>query len=453
MKKSIIILWFASIAIFIISKLLGGTFFVSSFLAISIPLLFKLSQIKWKAKTFATIWWLILIFIDFLFIILLFVPTKSYQIDVKDYYKKKENYAKIFFKDWPNDAKRLVLIIKNNWKIRKSVKVSDYIKTNKKEKILLKEWDKIYFLCTKKKYCHVYKSFVAIYLWDDSILRITPWTIINLNKVTKNLDNLSESKTNIWVEKWNLWFHVIRLIKDSNSMQIETWKGQTLIIRWTAGFVNKTKEETYAIDYSHFIEVKNKKESKILKAGEWAEITEEYIKIKNIDEILKKIWISKDFLKELDKLDKKYIQQSLQNLNNYIKSIQHKTSWLIWKLEELKLKTFSIWDTEYKKYLENLETYKYLIWETKKLTSNLINNPNLAFLASNLEKTEVKIWYLYQQLQKNIKNSDLYKTYIINLWINWKIKDVNSAIQKGINNIDWIINTDQLNNMINNFNF
>jgi len=455
MKKPIIIVSVISIVTFIISKLLWWTNLVSLFLALSIPGILYLSQIKDKKRILATIWWLIILSIDLLLIILLIVPTKSYQINVEDYYKNKETYAKIFFKDDPKQAKNLIVIIKNNWDIRKTIKVEKYIKTKKKEKILLKQWDKIYFACKKKKYCKTYKSFLVVYLWDDSILRMTPWSIIDLKKITKNLNNLSESKTKISVEKWNLRFRVIRLIKDSNSMQIETWKWQTLIIRWTAWLVSKTTEETYAVDYSHFIEVRNQDKSVLLKQWEWAKITDEDIDITNMDEILENIWLDENFLKELDNLDEKYLEESLKGLNNYLKSLQ--TEWILWKLEEFKLKTFSIWDKNYEEYLNNFTNYQYLIWNGKEFTQWLVNNPNLAFLASNLEKTEVKIWYLYNEFQKNIKNSDIYKTYIINMWIEWKVKDVRKKLEQYLDNPDIeniIDNADKnVNNLLDDFNF
>ena len=457
-KKYVIILW--SILIFLISKLLWWSFLISALLSLSLVLLYYLSSINDNKKIFAIIWWLFIVWIDLFLFILLLVPTNSYKIDIKDYYNKKQNYAKLFFKDDEKDKKNLLFIIKNNDRIRKKVDIFKYTKKTKKEKIILKEWDKIYFICKIKnkltKKCAPYKSFVAIYLWDDSIFRITPWTIIKLNKILKNTNNLADSKTNIQVEKWNLWFHIVRLIKDSNSMKIDTWKWQSLIIRWTAWLVSKDENITYAVDYSHYIEVKNWKKSAILKQWEWAKIEKNNIDIDNMENILNKIWINKNYLKELDNLDKKYLDNSLKQLNKYIKSIDKNN--IIWKLEKIKLETFAIWDKKYKKYLENLENYKYLIWENTDFSKQLSENPNLAFLATNLNKVEVKLWFLKNELAK-FKNSDTYKTYIINMWIAGKVDDVKWTISKWLENLNQNLekimeNTDKkIDNIINNFDF
>jgi len=60
-------------------------------------------------------------------------------------------------------------------------------------------------------------------LWDGTILRITPGTKLKLEKVTKNLENLTDSETKVKLENGNIWFHVIKLIKNSSNMQIETF--------------------------------------------------------------------------------------------------------------------------------------------------------------------------------------------------------------------------------------
>jgi len=434
-----IILTSITVLAFLITKFLWGTFFVSFILAISIPILYVLAKIQ--KKRLLVIWWgLFILLIDFILIILLIVPTKSYNINTKNYYKNKQNYAKIFLKDSKNNLKKLKLIIKNNDQIRKSIKFVSY----KKEKIILKEWDKLYFICRPKKNCKKYKSFIAIYLWDDSIFRIKPGTIVNLKKITKNLENLANSKTNIELENGNLWFHVVRLIKDSKSMNIETWKWQSLIIRWTAWFIQKDNNTTYAIDYSHFIEVKNKNKSVILKQWQWAEINQD-IKVSTMDEILNKIWLDKEIFKEFEKMDTKYIKQTEKQIQEYLQKFWSTDSF-IWKLENLKLRIFSIWNSEYKKNLENYINYNYLIWKSKEFTSSLTDSANLSFLASNLQDNKVKIGYLANEVKKSLwKNLDIYKTYIINLKIEWKIKDIDKYIDKQINNTKWLLK--QLDNL------
>ena len=366
--------------------------------------------------------------IDAILLILLLVPTKTYNINTTVFYAKRQNYMKIYTKDPPTKLKSMAILIRReqNWQTQRfMIKLSDY-KNDTKIPIFPK--DKIYFVWLKTN-----KSYAAIYLWDGTILRITPGTRLKLSKITKNLENLANSQTQIQLESWNIWFHVIKLIKGSSNMQIQTSTGQMLVIRWTAGLVSKenpNSNKTYAIDYSHFIEAKNPKQSVILKPWEWAIITNEYIKIvKQIEAILQKAGLDQKILEQFPTLDKQDLENYQKELINYIKN----QLWdnLITQIETLKLKIFSIWDKNYKQYLENLETYQYLLGQTNQISQKLLNNPNIAFIASNLQKQEAKVAYLYNQLKQNIQNSDLYKTYIINLWIQGKIKDLsNKTLEK-----------------------
>ena len=168
-----------------------------------------------------------------------------------------------------------------------------------------------------------------------------------------------------------------------------------------------------------------------------------------MDKILNKIWLDKEVFKEFENLDKKYIKNTKIQIQQYIKNLWN-TNGLVWKLEEWKLKTFSIWDSKYKKDLENYTNYKYLIWKSKDFTASLTNNANLSFLASNLQDNKVKLWYLANEVKKSLwKNLDVYKTYIINLKIEWKIKNIDKYIDKQINNTKDLIK--QLDNFNINF--
>ncbi len=423
-----------AVIIFIISKFLGWSWLISTFLGLSIIILYFLNFLK--NKIISNFIWAILIIIDSILLILLFVPVKAYNINPSEFYAKQQNYLKIYIKDPPEKTKYMAIIIwrnKNNEKGKFIIKLSDY---KKNTKIPLFSNDKIYFLWNKKN-----KTYAAIYLWDWSILRITPWTKLKLAKITKNLENLTDSQTQIKLESWNIWFHIIKLIKNSSNMQIQTSTWQMLIIRWTAWLISKPeKQKTYAIDYSHYIEIKNKNKSAIIKAWEWAVITDNEIYIiKNIQNILKQIWLSDNILKTFPKLDKQDIENYKKQIIDFLKKQIPQN--IITTLENYKIKLFSIWDKNYKNYLEKLETYQYLLWETKKITNEIKNNPNIAFIASNIWNQQAKLEYLYNQLKQNIQNSDIYKTYIINLWISWKIKNISSqAIEKIIQSKKYLNN-------------
>jgi len=332
---------------------------------------------------------------------------------------------KIFIKDDKANLKSMAIMIKNNNKEWKKILLSNY-KTW--EKININENDKIYFVWKKE-----YKTYAVIYLWDDSILRITPWTKLNLSKITKNLNKIVDSQTIVELEQWNIWFHIIKLIKNSDNIQIKTWTWQSLIIRWTSWIVSKNKETTQVIWYEHFIEIKNQDNSTIISKWQWAIIKENKINIvKNIQEILKNIWLNNNIIKEFKDQDKKYINKMKENLIKYIKENVWTITWFEFynNLQKWKIIIFSIRNKKYQEYAKNLINYEYLVWKWQEFTSKLAKNENLAFLASQLEKQKVKTSYLYNQVKNNIRNSDLYKTYIVNLWIEWKITDINDSLTK-----------------------
>ena len=418
----------ALIIIFIVAKLMWWTTFISLFLTLSLPLLFILWRTVWKFRVFAIIIWVFLIWIDFFLMILIIVPTDSYDIQTKNYYKQKENYMKIYIKDDKEKLSWMAIYIKHtNEKNRTKLLLTDY---KQWDKIKLKENDKIYFVWRKED-----KSYAVIYLWDDSILRLTSWTKLDLTKITKNLNDMTDNETHIELEQWNIWFRIIKMVKNSSNMQINTWEWQTLIIRWTAWIVSKDKNtnETQVIWYSHFIEVKDKDKSKIISKWEWAIIKQDSIKIvKNIQTMLKNIWIDNSLIKKFQLADKQYIEKTQKELINYIQTQVWTLKWfeLYNNLKEWKIKLFSMWDKNYKQYAKNLINYKYLVWNWKHFTSKLVENDNLVFLASQLEKQKVKTAFLYDQLKNNIQNSGYYKTYIINLWIEWKIKNINEALKE-----------------------
>ena len=430
-QQRIIIIGLVLITFIFAKFIFWGSLLVSLFLSLSLVIIYFLGKRKNQLSTMIS---LIILWIDTFFLILLIVPTKAYTINTTWIYANRENYMKIYVKDKANAAKYMAILIwrDKDWQTtRKIIKLSDYKKWTK---IKVYQWDKIYFIWKKEN-----KSYAAIFLWDGTILRITPWTKLRLSKVFKNLNNLAQSQTKVKLEQWNIWFHVIKLIEGSKNMQIQTTTWQMLVIRWTAGLVSTNPENktTYAVDYAHYIEAKNKIESKILQPGEWAIITDKTIQKSNLEDILNKVWISENILKTFPKLDQEDINKFK---NEIIESIKEQIWWnntisnIITKLYEVKYNLFSLWDNNYKKYLENLQTYQYLVWDNWKITNLLENNPNLAFIASNLQNQQAKLAYLYQQVKENIQNSDLYKTYIINLWISKKISNLSEkAIQEAIN--------------------
>ncbi len=446
--RTILFIMFFSILFFLgISYYMGGYWLLTFVLILSIILLFFLWQLRKKIKIISYILGLFIVIFDIFLLIFMIIPVRSYEINTDKFYEQKQNYLKIYIKDSPNKLRQKrvkVYVIDKDGKRRENINVLDYIKNTK---ILLQKWDIIEYQAVNKNL----NTFVVLYLWDGSVVRMLPQTTIVLNEVSKDINDLSSSKTNIKVDEWSIRFRFIRFIEDGNTVNIETKNG-IMAIRWTAGIVsyNKPKNETLVLDYSHHIEVGNRKgKSYILSEWEWASIIDNKIQKSQIDKIMELIWNDiKEKMKQFNNLDQKYIKEYRKELESYIEKQVGSVlrSWnFLKKIERKKIELMAFRDEKYKKWLDDIKFYDYIKWNkdfdfkdiSKRLTGNKV------FLGTYFDQWQMKYHYLLDKFKRefnlsnlslsNIKNSkfyDKYKTLLVNMKIQWKIDSIQDKLEE-----------------------
>ena len=260
-------------------------------------------------------------------------------------------------------------------------------------------------------------------------------TTISIDEIIKNTKDLLSSKTSLKVEKWWIWFKVIRTIKWDDSFNIKTneW---TIVIRWTAGlaYFSPQDKETTIYSNDHIIEVKsNSGDSKYINKNQTAKLTQNSIESMTLSDFQKAIWqnvykkiTSNEFI-HLDEQDIAWYQDKLKNyiIENFGWALYGK-----WKFEylwELKLKIFAQLDKEYAQKLKNFQKFQILttddsylsdetltIKEKQKLAEKKLKQIKEALKAENLEDAiftpineetqNLKMEYLQQNAFGSIEN-------------------------------------------------
>ena len=126
------------------------------------------------------------------------IPIYSQKIDLKPFFQQQKNYLTFSIHD-PRDTLRkqkATLIIKHtNPPTTITIPLRDESLTSQKYEIFSK--DKILFVSKSKNI----KSWVNIYLWDGTIIRVLPQTSLYLSEIFKNLDNPLLSKTHLQLQR------------------------------------------------------------------------------------------------------------------------------------------------------------------------------------------------------------------------------------------------------------
>jgi hypothetical protein len=166
--------------------------------------------------------------INFFLFVYALIPQPEVNVDIKKFFAEQDNCVKIFKND-PDEVLRKqmasVYIIGKNKKIKfKLWEVENY-----KKICGLTSQDTIIYTARSKNL----KTFLTLYLWDGTIIRIFPKTKLVLDKVIKNLDDLPSSQTKISVNEGSIRFRVIKLITSDEGFNVKTPDG-ILIIRGTA---------------------------------------------------------------------------------------------------------------------------------------------------------------------------------------------------------------------------
>ena len=372
----ILILIVSTIAISGIIIFLWGNVYMVWFFLFSILILFLI----WKAKK---ILWVVGTTLALLFalanigiFLFLLIPVVSYKIDIWGFFQEKQNYLEISINDNISEIKKnkLKLIISKN-KNNIQYDLLEY-KTNSK-KIDLEENETIYLM-----WKHTWsKSFATIYLWDGTIIRILPWTRLNLEKIQKNIYNLLGSKTIINLEFWKIRVNEIKNIKENQLVQINTKDG-IFVVWWSAWYINYDNiwKQTTILNYSknNIIQIESNKWT-IIKNTTLSNIalnkpTENFV-------ILDNIHISN------------YKNELTTYINSHINSHFLQSSFLQ-QFELAKLHILNFVDKKLEKkqnkhelLIKYINLYNYLMWKQIDISSiKDIFNDNIIFLKGYMRK-------------------------------------------------------------------
>lgn len=407
---------------------------------ISSFVIFLFSKIKWITpfiiNTLIVIWNIILL-------IFTLVPDYSKEIDTKWFYQQQNSYIKIFIQDNDDilkENKAWVRILNENSSIRKYYPLYD---TDTKDlKIYIWSWDLILF----ESKTNQLNSFINVYLWDWSIIRVLPTSNIKITQLLKDADNPLQSKTSIQINKWSIWFDVIKTIIDKDSFNLETqyW---TVVIRWTSWFIKQSDEDTLIYSNDHIIQAINLSwENTLIANQEVLQMSAYNVKKLDLWIFIQDVWenLYKN-MKKISELDDKQWIQSYQNqLHDYI--VENFGSSLLQsqqltKLMEIKFFIYSLFDKKYSKYKDNY--YEYKLLTTQNVDKNLLNKYNdnideIIFIPINSNLENLKFKFLEQ---KSIFDKEFIETFVINIYN--KVLDWWKQI-----NLDEVLNAMQSNNYL-----
>lgn len=431
MKSKIInilafIWWFIIWSIFLI-KILWVSFLLIISIVISSGLIYLLS----KSKNILSIYSIIII-ITFNIILLIFsiIPVYNKDVDVTWYYYQNPNIMRIDVKDSDDILSENMarIVIQNSNFFDKKF---DLI-TAPKENIILNSWDTITFVSKSNQL----ESIINIYLWDGSIIRLLPQSTIKIDKILRDSNDILNSKTQVTLQKWNIWFRIIRTIftKDWFNVKTSNWN---IVIRWTAWLVNQDDGKTLVYSNDHIIQVENNSwDSEMINKSEIAEMSELWIKKWSINDYINNIWsnvVSK--IKSFENFDKQDLEEYQKWVINYANT---NFSWIFDKqqnlsyLSELKLKFLSMIDKKYEKNYDNYNKYKYINWESSELWTW---NEDLIITPLSSDYMNKKLEYLKSKWKNSMEATE---SYIINSYN--KLVDDGKSINFDKNNFESIIN-------------
>jgi len=397
-------------------KIFNFSIKLSIFLFISILLIIIFPK---KNRLLFTIFSILIGSLNIILVTFALIPTSNQQIDITKFFENQKNYLKIIKKDPDTILKKNFAILR----IKRADRIFTYKlrETKNYTKIPVFQNDSILYEARTKNL----NTFINLYLWDWTIIRIFPKTYLNLSKIMKNYENLLKSHTKISLKEWNIRFRVIKSIIDEKWFNIETpqW---IIIIRWTSGIIWTKSNKTFVFSNDHLIEWKTKSWKKFfIKKFEIAVFNNKSVITitKNI-KILKSL-ISKNInklIKEFNLLDKKDIENYKNQFNKWLKrqlDYITKTNFLS-SLQYYKLKILSFFSEKYKKDLQNYEIINLLLEKTNKI-QNLDCLKNIIFVPLKDNIYQLKELYLKQKAKLNLEYMKNYIYYQINQMLeHWK---------------------------------
>lgn len=392
-----------------------------------------------------------LVFINLILFVFAIIPTYSADVDMDDFYKKRENYFTIDkVWDWESykelKEKNVKIIVVNDNKQRLFLNLSKPLPKSKYEVL---EWDLLFFESKYKKL----DIYLTIHFWDGTIVRVLPQTKISINKILVNIDELAKSETKIQVDDGNIWFNIIKTIINDKWFNVETKQG-SLVIRWTSGLVsvNSKKDKTRAYSNDHIIQIQNSSwEKDIITNWEVVEFTPDSLKKLDFKDFVDEF--SLDFFKlrdEINSMDDINIDQYKDEIAKYI---NENFSWnlennkrILW-LSEYKMKLINkVNQSNNLSQIENYARYKLLkYWHTDDYNiDNYSENDVFIPLNNGVDKMKLEIFKFF-----STKNIEYMQSYIISLyndlldmWKNINIDELKHLLENAnINNIQNNINS------------
>lgn len=356
------------------------------------------------------------------------LPVYNKEVNISWFYKQKQNILDIELKDSQEFVQENLakIVIKNPLYATKEINLYD-----NNPNIVINSWDTIIYISKTKNL----ETIVNLHLWDWSIIRILPQSIVRINKLLKDNEDLMLSKTEIEVQKWNIWFRVIRTIFDKDWFNVKT-DNWTIVIRWTAWIIWERNWESFVYSYDHIIELVSEKWSLLIWKWESAKLWTNALSKINTDELFKNIWESIFSKVEIfENMDMNDIQSYKNEILWYVKNNFSRTldkSNFLKEFSESKIALLNWLDpTTYKSINDNYQKYKYLMWEDKINYSD--SNKDLVLTPSSDSE-----WYIDLKLQylKNIwsQNTEAMQSYIINSYNKildqWKALDIDNISNK-----------------------
>ena len=424
---------------------ISNTFLV--FLIISSLLIWFLTNIK---SIFWYIFAFLIIIINIVLVFFAIIPTYDKEVNVLWFYSQQKNFINIVINDEEEVIKENNARIRIIWPwwINETINFTE-------ENLWINFEIKENYVITFQSRTNNINSSVIINLWDWTIIRLLPQTTIRINQILQNHNNLLDSKTNISIENWNIWFSVIRTIiwDDSFNIKTENW---TLVIRWTSWFIshNQNNKETSILSYNHIIElIDNNWNSHILWKNDIIKIKDNIINKMDINQFIN--MISQETYININR----FFQDDLVYIENYKNSIVKyvidnywwtlDNSERLWKISKIKLNILSIWNNDYKNKLENYKKYEAILWnyEIKSFNEKLID---WIIIPINKNFNDIKLNFLENLSKENIEAA---KSYIINRYN--KVLDLDWNIDISLIEwyLKWNINIDRIRNNINNLRY
>lgn len=415
------------------------TFYIF-FLMISIIVMYFLS--KWKSK----ILWIVtffIILINIITLIFVLVPTYEHEIEIESFYKNQQNNLTINIKDSKNELlennANIIITSSNNPNTpRQSIQLWLYNEIWKS--IELFEWDKISFNSKSNKL----KSTVNVNLRDWTTFRVLPQSIIKLDKVTLNANNIIDSKTKVSIDKWTAWFNIIKTIASEDTFNIWT-SNWVLVIRWTSWLISYNNENKNTTIYSnnHIIEIINNKWlSEFVSKWEIFKFNNIWITQTTLQEFRSK-FINTDIFKDIQEfklLDNEDINKYRNEFNVFIeKNFKWKYNdyKYIKEISEIKMMLLSKipfdskTNKKYIQQIENYEIYKAFMWDNIKPEYIKSNIEKLIITPFNSSLKKLKIEYIKSNEIKSIKHKliSVYNT-ALDSWKNLNIDEMKDWIKK-----------------------